>query len=188
MEEAPPRGARDRHLAVVRRPRRRRDRRSPARGRTAGRWWLDRFARRSQNLAAPRHRERAASICLRRISPPWRAARRPRGRHAESVRRHPALRTRRHAGDHGERGVRKGPDLNRSSLPEGFRFRDVDESDATVAASVFEAAESYLRGRAESGAREIDVFWRHANANGRAWLVETSAGKAAAFAILRAQE
>ena len=57
-----------------------------------------------------------------------------------------------------------------------------------MAASVFEAAESYLRGRAESGAREIDVFWRHANANGRAWLVETSAGKAAAFAILRAQE
>jgi mycothiol synthase len=74
------------------------------------------------------------------------------------------------------------------SLPEGFRFRDVDESDGDTAARILEAAEENLRGRAEWGAPDIDVFWRRALGDGRAWIVETGDGEAAAFAMLRVHD
>lgn len=73
-----------------------------------------------------------------------------------------------------------------SSLPDGFRFRAVGNADSELATRILEAAEKELRGRAEYGAPELDVFWRQAEVNGGRWIVESAGGTPAAFGILRA--
>jgi mycothiol synthase len=69
-----------------------------------------------------------------------------------------------------------------SSLPEGYRLRGVAESDVAVAAALIRAEERALRGESVWAIEDTIDFWRLANLDEGAWIVEASDGKPAAFA------
>jgi ribosomal protein S18 acetylase RimI-like enzyme len=65
---------------------------------------------------------------------------------------------------------------------DGFRIRTATESDVELAAGILRAEERALRGESDWGVEDTIDFWRLANLNRGAWLVETADGNPAAFA------